>query len=311
LAFYLQTAYEESHRVEDTPTAFEIETAAAMFAFYREGCQYAVVECGMGGRLDATNAIHNKVMAVILSIGLEHTAVLGDGIEQICAHKAGIIQNCPAVVSAYQTPEGMKYFKKLSVTIAEGVELVSANEDTQTFRYRGDEYTIAMYGTPQMYNAAVAVEVAIKLHLRNIAIKAGLKRAKILGRVERIVKNGVTYVLDGSHNPQSFTPFLEWARAHGGVDTLIYGCLADKDVHNASAQLAEITQNVIAVAPNSYRAMELNNIRQTLEVNFKEVQTANSVEQALQKATGNCIAVCGSFTLLKEAKDCILQGALS
>jgi dihydrofolate synthase/folylpolyglutamate synthase len=176
----------------------------------------------------------------------------------------------------------------------------------QTFSYRGEEYTIGMYGTPQMYNAAVAVEVAIQLHLRTVAIKTGLRRAKMPGRVERLWYGNTTYVLDGCHNPQSFAPFLEWARANGGVDTLIYGCLADKDVQNASEQLSEVAQNVVAVAPHSYRAMDLANIRQSLMQNFATVQTAPSVKQALQKARGNRIAVCGSFTLLKEAKDWIV-----
>lgn len=85
--------------MEDKPTAFERQTAAAFLYFFREGCEYAVIECGLGGLTDATNAICGKAMAVITSVSLDITAVLGNTLTEIARHKAGIIRGCPAVIS--------------------------------------------------------------------------------------------------------------------------------------------------------------------------------------------------------------------
>ena len=123
---YLKEASEYGGRVE--ATEFETETAAAVYAFYKEGCEYAVIECGMGGTYDATNAVGGKEVAVITSVSLEHTQYLGDTLEEICVNKAGIIKDCPAVASACISGDARGYLESMGAIFAEPVENYNADE---------------------------------------------------------------------------------------------------------------------------------------------------------------------------------------
>ncbi|MBO5328660.1 MAG: hypothetical protein J6B04_05765 [Clostridia bacterium] len=306
---YLEQSYYKSTEFEIKPTAFEVETAAALLAFYKEGCTYCVLECGLGGLSDSTNAINKKELAIITSIGLEHTALLGDTLTKICEQKSGIIKNCPCVVSAFQYEETLNYFKEKNAIIAdEPIEKLSGNALAQTFLYGGEEYKINMLGTPQLYNAATAIKAAVLLNIPKIAIKTGLKNAKLLGRVEVInnAKTGVTYILDGSHNPDSFTPLCNLLKELNNFNScLIFGCLSDKNVEKSAKILGDYFNLAYAVSPQSYRAMDEDEIYLSLKKYIKRVNKKTSVEQALSSTCNKLVVVCGTFTILKEAKEWI------
>jgi dihydrofolate synthase/folylpolyglutamate synthase len=303
---FLQYVYNLSQTFEDKPTAFEIETATALYAFHKEGCEYAVVECGMGGLNDSTNAINKKLVAAITSISLEHTAVLGDTITQIASQKAGIIKNCPAVVSCLQEDEGINYFKTLGVNFAgESLQVVQSDINGQTFTYGGSEYHIKMLGKAQAYNAAVAIDVAHILNVDEQSIKDGLANTKLCGRVERICVGATQYILDGSHNPASFAPLIDVLKDDGNRKTLIFGCLSDKDVNAAAKCFSGAFDKVYVFSPHSYRAMDGKLIYDTFKKYFSEVTLVGDVAEGLSKANDNFIVVCGSFTILKEAKEWI------
>ena len=140
---YLTKAYKKAEGC----TSFEVVTAAALYCFFKEGCEYAVVECGMGGLYDATNAVLKKEIALISSVGLEHTAYLGNTIREICRHKAGIIRDCPAVVSALQPPEAAEYFKETGAAFADKpIEALTPVGGLRRFKYGGREFKIQMAG---------------------------------------------------------------------------------------------------------------------------------------------------------------------
>jgi len=303
---YLSVAYQKSLEFEVKPTAFEVETCAALYAFYMEGCEYCVLECGLGGLTDSTNAINKKKVAVILSIGLEHTALLGNSIGDICQQKAGIIKNCPAIVSSLQCEEAVKFFNNKGVIFADGVKILSSNLHGQSFACNGEEYKINMLGTAQAYNAATAIKVARHLKIDNHFIKEGLLKAKLLGRVEVINKTHATYILDGSHNPDSFLPLCEILDGIKQEDKLlIFGCLSDKDANAAAAVLSKSVKSVVAISPPSYRAMEIQKIISALQAHFASVSTSNGIKEAITDAKAKIVVVCGSFTVLKEAKKWI------
>ena len=225
-------AFGQALKCAEGATQFEVETAGALNAFALAGCEYAVVECGLGGTYDATNAILKKEVAVITSIALEHTAILGDTLADICKHKAGIIKDCPAVVSAYNPPEVIKYFKDLGATVADKpVEIIKSNLKGSSFLYGGFGFFTEMAGAVQPYNAAVAIEAARLLGLEHGAIYLGIKAAKRGGRCEILTTNGgKTYVLDGAHNPAAFVPLFELVTTNYGKADVIYGSLSDKNV---------------------------------------------------------------------------------
>lgn len=271
-------------------TRFEVETAGALYAFALAGCEYAVLECGLGGLYDATNAIDKKEIAVITSVSLEHTAILGGDIKSICRHKAGIIKNCPAVVSACVTGEARDYFKSLGAVFAPD-KLPKG-------------YKIQANGAHQVYNACTALAAARLLNLDENGIRCGLEKTELFGRLEKLQADGVTYILDGAHNPEAFLPLKNYLKDYGDI-SVIYGCLSDKDADGCLEKIEGIAKCVIVVKPESYRAMDFDKIVQACKRHFKTVYTAESVSDALGKITAETVAVCGSFTLLKEAKNWI------
>ncbi len=306
IKYFLSEVYSASLTLEDKPTAFEIETVAALSAFAALGCEYAVVECGLGGKDDATNAISQKSLAVLSSISLEHTAILGNTVEEICANKAGIIKDCPVVISALQTEEGVKFLSRYTKKFAgEGLEITSRSLEGQTFKYGGSEYFIRLLGEEQCYNAAVAIDAAKALKIGNCKIITGLAFTKLAGRCEVIKKGGATFILDGAHNPAAFSPLISVLKDKEGEKTLVFGCLSDKAVSKAAKLLSPVFNQIIIFSPDSYRAMEICKISDAFEAVGANVTQAENVTDALEKAKGRTVAVCGSFTFLKEAKQWI------
>ncbi len=303
---YISMASAAAEAMEDKPSAFEIETAAAFEAFRKEGCEYAVIECGLGGRDDATNAVANKVAAAITSVSIEHTAELGGTITEICRAKSGIIKDCPAVVSAMQTEEGTAFFKQLGAIFAgEGLEVIKSSAEGQTFKYKGETYSVKMYGSAQCFNAAVAIEVCRILGLSLEDIRRGITQTAVEGRCQTVIKGEVTYILDGAHNPAAFKPLTELLAFCPKPAALVFGCLSDKDVCGAAEALAPHFRSAVLFSPKSYRAMELERIYGAFKGKIEVITTAETVEAALSKAAGKTVVVCGSFTALKEAREWI------
>lgn len=285
-------AFEKALKLGSDATRFEVETAGALYAFWLAGCEYAVLECGLGGKYDATNAVAGKEIALITSVSLEHTSVLGNTVRDICAHKAGIIKDCPVVVCAYQNAEARAYFERLGAVFAE--------------KYVGD---ITAAGCLQPYNAGLAAAAARILKIDENAIYSGVKRANPVGRVQIFSRLGVTYILDGAHNPAAFTPLCGELEKYKKSDvTVIYGCLGDKDINGNLAALATVAGQVTAVECDSPRALPLDETVRACKQYFCKVTTAAGVAQALESAKTATVAVCGSFTLLKEAKEWIEKG---
>lgn len=262
------------------PTDFEIQTAGVLLAFKEEGCEWAVIECGMGGLNDATNAINKKELAVITSLSLEHTEYLGNTIEEICAQKAGIIKGCPAVINGYQPfGEARDYFKNIGGIFSDDGRGVQA------------------------CNAATAISGARILGLPEEAISEGIRNAHPTGRVEKFSAGEKNFILDGAHNPEAFKPLRQaLAELPKEETTVIFGCLKDKDVEGNLSALKGLTENIIAVKCPSPRARSLEETEAVCKKYFKNVTSAQSVSAALDKANTKTVVVCGSFTLLKEAK---------
>lgn len=278
-------AFERALSCADGATQFEVETAGALYAFALAGCEYAVVECGLGGTYDATNAVINKEVAVITSIGLEHTAILGDSLADICRHKAGIIKNCPAIVSGYNPPEALEYFKKLGATVA------------------GKYGNPPMCGEAQRYNAGLAAEAARLLKIDETSIYIGVNRARLGGRCEILPKkDGAVYVLDGAHNPAAFQPLAELIKDKYGVADVVYGSLSDKNVRANLEIIKTFSSSVSLVLCDSPRNIDMKKLKEecvSLGICAGEFE---NIPAALENLHGKVIAVCGSFTLLREAK---------
>lgn len=290
-------------------TLFEIETAAALYAFSREGCAYAVIECGLGGLSDATNAIEKKEVALITSIGLEHTAILGGTIEQICAQKAGIIIGCPAIASALQPEEARRYFERLGVKIADGgLEILKSGVDGTEFLYGGKRYKTRAIGPAQPYNAALAIECAKILKMPESAIYSGVNCANPQGRLQLFKLKNNNVILDGAHNPASFMPLASLLKSGAfGKPYLVISCLSDKDLRGNLNSLKGLFCGVTAVESRSARAMPVGEIVSICGEFFEKTDRAESVEEALNGAISRAetVVVCGSFTILEDSRKWI------
>ena len=295
-------------------TQFEIETAAALYAFYKEGCAYAVVECGLGGTYDATNAISHKKLALISTVALEHTKYLGNDIKSICEHKFGIVKDCGVVVSALQSDGAKEFFKSKNADFADGkINIVNSGICGTDFEYGGKMYRLSCVGSyAQPYNAALAIEGARRLKIAESAIYMGVNCAKPRGRIEVKRAHGLTVVLDGAHNPDSFKPLSAFLKS-GAVEgdrVIIFGCLADKDIDGNLALLQGLGKCIIAVQCPGDRALALDKIHVSCLKYFENAVKADSVGDALNLAVkiSKTAVVCGSFTLLKEADKWIEKG---
>ena len=254
--------------MDDPPTEFELVTAAAMLWFRRRGCDVVVLEVGLGGRLDATNVIAAPACAVITNIGLDHTEILGDTLEQIAREKAGILKPGTRAVSYPQTPEVRAVLHEIcaqrGIPLAEvdaaAIAPLTDGVDGQTFTYRGAEYTLPLLGAHQLRNAAVALETVTALRARgwripDAAVRAGLAQVRWPARFE-LLRRAPWFVLDGGHNPQCAQTVADNLARYfpGRRITLLVGVLADKDYPAMLAALDTQAAAYIAATPLSPRA---------------------------------------------------------
>lgn len=279
-------------------TPFEIETATAIYYFAESNCEWAVIECGLGGRDDSTNAVNKKELAVISSISLEHTEFLGGTIEEICRHKAGIIKG-KCVVNALQSEQGLDFFKALGAIICGVPKSLGGGE----FEYDGQVFEIDSCGEEQFFNAATVIEGSKMLGFPLERIRKGLKNARLFGRQELIERDKL-FILDGGHNPMSLFYLSEFLKKYQKID-IIFSCLSDKDVDENVKNLSGVSDRIILVPAPSPRAMALEKISKAAERCFEQVDLAESVADGLEKASREVVVVCGTFTVLKEARQWI------
>ena len=289
-------------------TEFELMTAAAFWWFAHSGCEYVVLEVGMGGRLDATNVIPCPDCAVIANIGLDHTGVLGDTVEQIAAEKAGIFKGGLAAsyqqqpsVAAVLRAAAERTGTELHFADFSKLELLSDSLEGQSFRYDGHEYRIRLLGEHQTKNAAVAITAARLLGLPETAISEGLAKAVWPARFELLSREPY-FVVDGGHNPQCAQTVADNLARYfpGRRITLLVGVLADKDYPAMLAALNGQAAAYIAATPRSPRALPAAELGEYLKRFGKPVAVCADPAQAAELALAHAApeeAICAVGSL--------------
>ncbi len=249
-------------------TFFEITTALAFLHFSDSKVEEAMVEVGMGGRLDATNVIRPRC-SVITPISVEHKAYLGDTLSKIAYEKASIIKDGVPVVCSPQTPEAMRVISWMAQSKASNVrylgrdfqaECVGQDLEGVTVRLNalGAEVKLGLLGRYQCQNAAVAAEMALEVS-KNIpvprdSIIEGLSKARWPGRLDVVRRSPMT-VLDVTHTPEGARAVAsELTVFPGSPRIMVVGMLRDKDVRSAMAILAPLFDRVVCTSPSSPRA---------------------------------------------------------
>ena len=324
--------------VEDQrATFFEFVTALAFEYFRSQGVDIAVVEVGLGGRLDATNIIEPPLVAVITSIGLDHMEYLGETLPAIAAEKAGILKTGSAAVTATRDPSALEVIRQTAAErrvdlwtvapeeVAGGADIRwrkrASNPDGQTFDLHlpDGEYAsleIALAGDHQLDNAACAVGAIHRLRrtgrrIPETAIRQGLAMARWPGRFE-ILRRRPWVILDGAHNPQGAAALrraLEMVLP-GARPVMVLGAMGDKDIEALVEPLASLARTVVATCP-SYpgRAADPAVIADVARRVRDEVQViqpaAAALRHGLDLLTGedDVLVVAGSLYLVGEARS--------
>ncbi|MCX6971941.1 MAG: bifunctional folylpolyglutamate synthase/dihydrofolate synthase [Verrucomicrobia bacterium] len=310
-----------------SPTFFEISTALALAHFASEDCDVVILETGMGGTLDATNAV-TPVVSVITPIAMDHAEWLGDSISKIAAEKAGIIKPGVPVVSAPQTGAAAEVLRARAAEC--GSQLTFVEQP-----YEGE---IGLEGGHQKWNASLAV-AALKIsgpassHVEQAsrllvpllngsrdgrptsshapistpeaAIKAGLRDVNWPARFQRI---GDRIILDGAHNPHAARALVEaWRNNFGPQNpTIIFGAMKDKDYREMLAILSTIASSFLfvpVVSPRSSDPAEL------LKCTPCPAQTSPSLSAAIASAMAKTqpVLITGSLFLAGEAIDILAR----
>lgn len=289
-------------------TLFAQQTAAALLWFEKNGAQYAVMETGLGGRLDPTNIVQPSVV-VLTPIDYDHMELLGDTIEQIAEEKCGIIKPGVPVVSAAQRAEAVNVivahckYKNAPLRFARPADVTACSEDGQTFLFEGEDYSINAIGANQRDNAALAILAAKELGIDLKSIKTGIAAARLKCRAQYI-KGHPDMILDGGHNAAAVKSLRETLDAcfADRSKVLLFACMKDKDYGAIIENLKGMCKSVIATKADENRGEDPGKLC-GLFSKFTVCSVENDVSLAFDKAKaeaqrqGAILVVCGSFYL--------------
>ncbi len=307
--------------VNNSVTFFEITTALAFEYFNSEKVDYAVIETGLGGRLDATNII-NPLASVITTISLEHQNILGNSIEHIAREKAGIIKQNGKVFTGLLPDAAINVIKnKVSEKSADLYELpdfIYNNDDNLILKISKNEFTIEklpLCGKHQKYNAALAVLTLNKiLNINNndIILKGldnTIKNSGIQGRYE-IFNKYPKVIFDSAHNEEGINAFLtEFGKEFLSYDKcyLIFGAMKDKNIRNMMVLLKEYFDEIIFTRIDNERAL---NYKEFLEVTDNmDLKSSNEenpdivISNFIKTGKNECMVVLGSIYMLGSIKE--------
>lgn len=322
---YIYPFVESMAANDEIITEFELITAIALEWFKRKGCDFVVLETGLGGRLDSTNIIDTPICSVITSISLDHVAVLGDTVEKIAFEKAGIIKPygktvyLPQESAVNDVIEKTAEAKNNSIYRADihTVSIIDENIDGMNVLYNGKPVKMRLSGKHQIKNAAVAAAAikAMRDSGAEISEKAeleGISGAFQPARTECISRNP-DIILDGAHNPDGVRALREHLNAvkNGKKVTAVIGMLADKDVKTSLELLSGVVHTVIATEPDNPRKMSAEMLADLARGLFPTVEVCAEPEKALNRAKeaadGNdIILICGSLYLASQVRSSLI-----
>ncbi|MBP0059910.1 bifunctional folylpolyglutamate synthase/dihydrofolate synthase [Anaerobutyricum soehngenii] len=320
------------------PTLFEVETAISFLYFKEEKVDYALIEVGMGGRMDATNVIRHPELTVISSISYDHQAFLGDTLEEIAWQKAGIIkESCPVVLSENSDEvckvieqEATKKKVKCIEIKPTDYEVLSETPYGSTFLWKEQRYETKLPGRHQVSNAVTALAaseylfrkdyeknnarkaIAKKLDEMNVksAQQGGIIRTCWPGRLEVLKKEPLFY-RDGAHNPDGAKKLAAFLQKYFTNKKIIYimGVLKDKEYKKMLRYLMPMAKEVYVFKPKNERGLSaqilVDTIKEVADVSVTIESDVNAaVFRALDTAKPDDVLVaCGSLSFMEEMED--------
>lgn len=324
---------EEAENEGRLPTIFELETAMAYIYFFEKKCDIVIMECGLGGKTDATNICKENKLAVITSVSMDHMSYLGDNICDIAKVKSGIIKKqsdlvmgpCEERVAKVIEKESMEKNVKALFLSKENVRREESTLQGQRFSYvtfDGNEYRsikIKMLGENQTENAALAIEAAEVLAKKGYDIKkeniiSSLEKTKLPGRFDMIGENPV-FIIDGAHNEDASKRLSENIKKYldGYNIVLIMGVFADKEYGKIIENMKDYMKYVVVTDAFGKRALKAEHLKKEIEERVKDAKVVcqkdydkvkkEAVTYAIElsKSTGreSAVVAFGSLSYLK------------
>jgi dihydrofolate synthase/folylpolyglutamate synthase len=303
---------------------FDVYTTLGILFFWIEKVDFAVLEVGMGGRLDATNVVQ-PLVSVITQISYDHTMSLGNTIESIATEKAGIIKDNGYVVTSPQVPEALEIVRNTCVEkkarlFEVGVD-IHCRKDDGSFSVSGifGEYgnlRVPLIGDHQLINAATAVGALELLRFHDFTVtaenmRAGFEKVKWPARVEVISQNP-TIVMDVAHNEASAKALRDTIESNFNYEKLILvmGISQHKDIKGIGRQICSIADQVILTKVNNPRALEPEDMKAELGDICEDPMITQDVASALEEARSiadptDLICIMGSVYLAGEAMQAL------
>ncbi len=323
----VKTAVEELEKKDIVITEFEALTASAFLCFKELECDVVVLEVGLGGRLDATNIIDTPLVNVITSLSIDHSAILGNTIEEIAFEKCGTIKvNGNVICSFGQHPKAIKVIEKiveeknntLTIPCESDVEIIKSDIFGTEFYYKKNKYFVKMPGKHQVKNMTCVIEAADILKkyfdVTDENIKVGISKTILPARVEIISKKPLV-ILDGGHNEDGAKAFYnavlpELEKSKRVI--VVAGMMADKAVEESLKPLMLKTDIFFAVTPDNPRAMSSSVLAGIAQKYSKEVFNIENIKDAVKVAfslidNSTTLLVVGSLYLAGEIRETLLE----
>jgi dihydrofolate synthase / folylpolyglutamate synthase len=289
LANYTMLLKDKSEEINLQPTFFEFTTAIAFLHFKNEKVDYAVIETGMGGRLDATNVL-TPVVCVITNISFDHTKYLGNTILEIAREKAAIIKENGLVVTAETDVDILHFFD--DVCLKKRAKLFVVGEC---------EFKTNLLGEYQRKNAAMAMKVGELLNINNKIIEEGLFNTKWSGRLEYISEN---VLVDCAHNVAGMKTLRDYVKTLSKRIILIFGTSEDKEIDEMVSLIVPLVDEVILTKSN-FKPASLDLLEASVRRFTNKITKCEKVSDAILEASKkfdkeNLILVAGSIYLVGD-----------
>jgi dihydrofolate synthase/folylpolyglutamate synthase len=328
--FSVQAAAQQllkSGALPQMPSFFEVLTALAFLCFAERRVDIAVLEVGMGGRLDATNVVE-PLLSIVTDISLDHTEWLGPTISAIAREKAGILRRGGTMVTLPQHPEANQALGEAAGELE--VRCVNASAYMPAAE-AGEGYEVEAFGRPlrvasplvgehQHRNLALAIAAAVELSrlpgfssVTAVSVEEGIRKTSWPARLERLTSMGREWILDVAHNPAgawALRASLHTIMRYNKPSTLVFSCLRDKPVAEMAQILFPLFDRVILAPIHSARAASLEELAAAAKAAGTDPVVADTVEGALRLARAGAgsgaIVVSGSVYLVGEARGLLV-----
>ncbi len=326
---YLEIQEQELLPAEEGPTTFELLTLLAFLVFRETGCLWAVIETGIGGRLDSTNVILPDA-SVITPLELEHTDILGGTLEKIAYEKSGIIKDGIPVFSSFQKIIAEKVIRNTAAERGSELHLLEENVSKIgcSLSEKGtsieiawtsggpEKFDLSMTGEFQAENAALAVLTLRKLagtgkcEISEKGIRKGLKKAVLPGRME-IIRDVSPFLLDGAHTRESAKRLVSSFREIFDKEAVcIFGSVSGKDAEGMAGEIAPEFSSIIISRAGTFKKSDpegvFNTFKQYKNDVFLRIEPKDALKTAIELSQGiKPVLVTGSFYMVAEIRKLI------